>query len=121
MSIMDDGDVSRLLLFKTDHTPIETQFFNQMMDLEEYGLLNVSMPSYPCGRLEIQLVGAIETKFKNTKDLKTKNYKGMTESPHKNKFTKRIDVEHKIFVKFECLKETLKRDLRPDEKVIAST
>ena len=73
MSRMDEDDVSRLLLFKTLHTPNETQSFNQMMYLEEYDLLNVSMPSwYPCGRLELQLVGAIETKFKNTKDLETK-------------------------------------------------
>ena len=31
-----DGDVNGLLLFKVDHTPVETQFFNSMMELGEY-------------------------------------------------------------------------------------
>ena len=73
---IDDNNVSRLLLFKTDHTPTETQFSKQMMNLERYDLLNVSMPSFPCSRVELQLVEAIKTRSKNTKDLETKIYKG---------------------------------------------
>ena len=45
----------------------------------------------------------------------------MMVNPHKDDHIKHIDVGHKKFVKFECLKETLKRDLRPDDKVIDDT
>ena len=45
----------------------------------------------------------------------------MMESSRKEKYEEGIDVEHKKFVKFECLEETLKEDLRPDDKVIDGT
>ena len=105
-----DGEVNGLLLFTTEHTPVETQFFNAMMELGEYQHLNVSLPSNPCSRSELQLVGATGTKFKNTKDLESKNYNEMMESSHKEEYEEGIDVEHEKFVKFECLEETLKKD-----------
>ena len=121
MSKMDDREISGLLLFMDDYTPIETQFFHSMTELGEYEYLNASMPSYPCGRAELQLVGATGTQYKNTKDLATKNYNEMMESPHKGEYIKGIDVEHEKFVKFNCLEETLKKALKPGDKIIDGT
>ena len=45
-----DGDVNGLLLFKTEHTPVETQLFNSMTNLGVYQYLNVSLPSNFCNR-----------------------------------------------------------------------
>ena len=88
------GTGDDLSVFYSERMPCEKKFIAGMTALHELHCLNVDVSADTCGNAELHLVGATGTKYKNTKDLETVNYKGMMESPRKEMYDEGMEVEH---------------------------
>ena len=115
------GKGDDLSVFYSERMPCEEKFIAGMTALHEVHCLNVDISAHTCGEAELHLVGATGTKYKNTKDLETVNYKGMMESPRKEIYEERIEVEHEKFVKYDCWDKQPRADLLPGDEVIDGT
>ena len=101
--------------------PCEKKFIAGMTALHEIHSLNVDVSADTCGESELHLVGATGTKYKNTKDIETVNYKGMMESPRKEMYEEGMEVEHEKFDKYNCWDKRPRADLLPGDEVIDGT